>query len=114
MVQQKCFNRQNCVPSVFVLTDLFALLLRSVLECEKLVKATYRRNGLVYPESSSDDEGGGGGVLSGEVIEIDDDDDDDVIAVGCCKLRTFLVTINVIQCFYDNKITTMFTPLLFL
>uniref|UniRef100_A0A672GD29 [histone H3]-lysine(4) N-trimethyltransferase n=1 Tax=Salarias fasciatus TaxID=181472 RepID=A0A672GD29_SALFA len=58
---------------------------QSVLECEKLVKATYRRNGLVYRESSSEDEGGGGKVLSSEVIEIDDDDDDDVIAVGCCK-----------------------------
>uniref|UniRef100_A0A3Q0RLK7 [histone H3]-lysine(4) N-trimethyltransferase n=1 Tax=Amphilophus citrinellus TaxID=61819 RepID=A0A3Q0RLK7_AMPCI len=56
---------------------------QSVLECEKLVKATYRKNGLVYQESSSEDEGGGGAVLSSEVIEIDDDDDDDVIAVGC-------------------------------
>ncbi|CAN9513636.1 unnamed protein product [Ophioblennius macclurei] len=56
---------------------------QSVLECEKLVKATYRKNGLVYRESSSEDEGGGGKVLSSEVIEIDDDDDDDVIAVGC-------------------------------
>ncbi|KAG7237676.1 hypothetical protein INR49_032122 [Caranx melampygus] len=55
---------------------------QSILECEKLVKATYQRNGLVYRESSSEDEGGGG-VLSSEVIEIDDDDDDDVIAVGC-------------------------------
>lgn len=55
------------------------------MECEKLVKATYRKNGLVYRESSSEDEGGGA-VLSSEVIEIDDDDDDDdVIAVGCCK-----------------------------
>ena len=59
---------------------------RSILECEKLVKATYRRNGLVYRESSSEDEGVEGSVLSSEVIEIDDDDDDDVIAVGCCKL----------------------------
>uniref|UniRef100_A0AAQ5Y1G4 [histone H3]-lysine(4) N-trimethyltransferase n=1 Tax=Amphiprion ocellaris TaxID=80972 RepID=A0AAQ5Y1G4_AMPOC len=58
---------------------------QSILECEKLVKATYQRNGLVYRESSSEDEGGGGGVLSSEVIEIDDDDDDDVIAVGCCE-----------------------------
>lgn len=57
---------------------------RSVLECERLVKATYHKNGLVYQESSSEDEGGGR-VLSSEVIEIDDDDDDDVIAVGCCK-----------------------------
>uniref|UniRef100_A0AAX7U7P3 [histone H3]-lysine(4) N-trimethyltransferase n=1 Tax=Astatotilapia calliptera TaxID=8154 RepID=A0AAX7U7P3_ASTCA len=57
---------------------------QSVLECEKLVKATYRKNGLVYRESSSEDEGGGA-MLSSEVIEIDDDDDDDVIAVGCCK-----------------------------
>uniref|UniRef100_A0A8C4E9K6 [histone H3]-lysine(4) N-trimethyltransferase n=1 Tax=Dicentrarchus labrax TaxID=13489 RepID=A0A8C4E9K6_DICLA len=56
---------------------------QSILECEKLVKATYHRNGLVYRESSSEDEGCGGGVLSSEVIEIDDDDDDDVIAVGC-------------------------------
>ncbi|XP_027142769.1 histone-lysine N-methyltransferase SETDB1-B isoform X2 [Larimichthys crocea] len=56
---------------------------QSILECEKLVKATYHRNGLVYRESSSEDEGVGGGVLSSEVIEIDDDDDDDVIAVGC-------------------------------
>ncbi|KAM7420902.1 hypothetical protein PAMA_015215 [Pampus argenteus] len=56
---------------------------QSILECEKLVKATYRKNGLVYRESSSEDEGGVGGVLSSEVIEIDDDDDDDVIAVGC-------------------------------
>uniref|UniRef100_A0A8D3D083 [histone H3]-lysine(4) N-trimethyltransferase n=1 Tax=Scophthalmus maximus TaxID=52904 RepID=A0A8D3D083_SCOMX len=61
----------------------------SVLECEKLVKATYRKNGLVYRESSSEDEGGGGGLLSSEVIEIDDDDDDDVIAVGCCKSCVF-------------------------
>uniref|UniRef100_I3JGZ4 SET domain bifurcated histone lysine methyltransferase 1b n=1 Tax=Oreochromis niloticus TaxID=8128 RepID=I3JGZ4_ORENI len=59
---------------------------KSVLECEKLVKATYRKNGLVYRESSSEDEGGGA-VLSSEVIEIDDDDDDDdVIAVGCLVL----------------------------
>uniref|UniRef100_A0A672YF49 [histone H3]-lysine(4) N-trimethyltransferase n=1 Tax=Sphaeramia orbicularis TaxID=375764 RepID=A0A672YF49_9TELE len=56
---------------------------QSILECEKLVKETYQKNGLVYRESSSEDEGGGGGVLSSEVIEIDDDDDDDVIAVGC-------------------------------
>ncbi|XP_028326671.1 histone-lysine N-methyltransferase SETDB1-B-like isoform X3 [Gouania willdenowi] len=56
---------------------------QSVLECEKLVKETYRQNGLVYLESSSEDEGRGEGVLSSEVIEIDDDDDDDVIAVGC-------------------------------
>uniref|UniRef100_A0A8C5N424 [histone H3]-lysine(4) N-trimethyltransferase n=1 Tax=Gouania willdenowi TaxID=441366 RepID=A0A8C5N424_GOUWI len=55
---------------------------QSVLECEKLVKETYRQNGLVYLESSSEDEGRGEGVLSSEVIEIDDDDDDDVIAVG--------------------------------
>lgn len=58
--------------------------LRSLLECEKLVKATYQKNGLVYRDSSSEDEGGGG-VSSGEVIEIDDDEDDDVIAVGCCE-----------------------------
>ncbi|XP_008321419.1 histone-lysine N-methyltransferase SETDB1-B isoform X3 [Cynoglossus semilaevis] len=58
---------------------------QSILECEMLVKATFRRNGLVYGESSSEDEGGGGGMLpSSEVIEIEDDDeDDDVIAVGC-------------------------------
>ncbi|XP_014849561.1 PREDICTED: histone-lysine N-methyltransferase SETDB1 [Poecilia mexicana] len=56
---------------------------QSVLECEKLVRAAYENNGLVYRESSSDDEGGGGGGLPSEVIEIDDDDDDDVIAVGC-------------------------------
>ncbi|XP_074540238.1 histone-lysine N-methyltransferase SETDB1-B isoform X2 [Halichoeres trimaculatus] len=56
---------------------------QSILECEKLVKETYQKNGLVYRESSSEDEGGGGGLLSSEVIEIDDDDDDDVIAVGC-------------------------------
>ncbi|XP_042346358.1 histone-lysine N-methyltransferase SETDB1-B-like isoform X2 [Plectropomus leopardus] len=55
----------------------------SILECEKLVRETYHKNGLIYRESSSEDEGGGGGVLSSEVIEIDDDDDDDVIAVGC-------------------------------
>ncbi|XP_041650016.1 histone-lysine N-methyltransferase SETDB1-B [Cheilinus undulatus] len=56
---------------------------QSLLECEKLVKETYQKNGLVYRESSSEDEGGGGGLLASEVIEIDDDDDDDVIAVGC-------------------------------
>lgn len=55
------------------------------MECEKLVKATYRKNGLLYCESSSEDEGVGGRPLSSEVIEIDDDDDDDVIAVGCRK-----------------------------
>uniref|UniRef100_A0A8C2XN31 [histone H3]-lysine(4) N-trimethyltransferase n=1 Tax=Cyclopterus lumpus TaxID=8103 RepID=A0A8C2XN31_CYCLU len=55
----------------------------SILECEKLVKATYYKNGLVYQESSSEEEGGVGDFLSSEVIEIDDDDDDDVIAVGC-------------------------------
>uniref|UniRef100_A0A671X104 [histone H3]-lysine(4) N-trimethyltransferase n=1 Tax=Sparus aurata TaxID=8175 RepID=A0A671X104_SPAAU len=64
---------------------------QSILECEKLVKATYHRNGLVYRESSSEDEAGGGGLLSSEVIEIDDDDDDDVIAVGCCKSHYFLM-----------------------
>ena len=65
---------------------------RSVMECEKLVRKSYRDNGLVY-RSSSDDEAGGGGGLSSEVIEIDDeddDDDDDVIAVGCCKLGCHL------------------------
>ncbi|PWA23917.1 hypothetical protein CCH79_00010822 [Gambusia affinis] len=57
---------------------------QSVLECEKLVRAAYENNGLVYQESSSEDEGGGGGGgPPSEVIEIDDDDDDDVIAVGC-------------------------------
>ena len=56
-----------------------------MLECEKLVRKSYRDNGLVY-KSSSEDESGGGGPLSSEVIEIDDeDDDDDVIAVGCCE-----------------------------
>lgn len=79
-----------CVAlSVFNFVFFFVLLLfsfRSILECEMLVKATFRRNGLVYGESSSEDEGGGGGMLpSSEVIEIEDDDeDDDVIAVGCC------------------------------
>lgn len=63
---------------------------RSVLECEKMVKAACQRNGLVYRESSSEDEGGGGGALPSEVIEIDDDDDDDVIAVGCCKSNCFV------------------------
>lgn len=70
--------------------SLSSLLLRSILECEKLVKATYKRNGLVYRESSSEDEGVGGGVLSSEVIEIDDDEDDDVIAVGCRELCHFI------------------------
>ncbi|XP_053699897.1 histone-lysine N-methyltransferase SETDB1-B isoform X1 [Synchiropus splendidus] len=57
---------------------------QAVLECENLVRATYRRNGMVYKESSSEDEGGSKDILSSEVIEIDDDDDDDdVIAVGC-------------------------------
>ncbi|XP_033958689.1 histone-lysine N-methyltransferase SETDB1-B isoform X1 [Pseudochaenichthys georgianus] len=56
---------------------------KSILECEKLVKETYQKNGLVYRESSSEDEGGGGGLLPSEVIEIDDDEDDDVIDVGC-------------------------------
>uniref|UniRef100_A0A667X656 [histone H3]-lysine(4) N-trimethyltransferase n=1 Tax=Myripristis murdjan TaxID=586833 RepID=A0A667X656_9TELE len=69
--------------------SLLNIAKESVMECEKLVKATYRENGLVYRESSSEDEGGGGGALSSEVIEIDDDDDDDVIAVGCCKFCTF-------------------------
>lgn len=73
------------------LTLITPLFLRSILECEKLVKATYHRNGLVYRESSSEDEAGGGGLLSSEVIEIDDDDDDDVIAVGCCKSHHFLM-----------------------
>lgn len=80
------------------------LFLRSILECEKLVKATYRKNGLVYRESSSEDEGGGGGVLSSEVIEIDDDDDDDVIAVGCCKSCYFLMRSVTICCYYDQVI----------
>ncbi|MEQ2270962.1 hypothetical protein XENORESO_018289, partial [Xenotaenia resolanae] len=56
---------------------------QSILECEKLVKAAYRNNGLVYRESSSEDEGGGRRGQPSEVIEIDDDEDDDVIAVGC-------------------------------
>uniref|UniRef100_A0AAX7TF04 [histone H3]-lysine(4) N-trimethyltransferase n=1 Tax=Astatotilapia calliptera TaxID=8154 RepID=A0AAX7TF04_ASTCA len=67
---------------------------QSVLECEKLVKATYRKNGLVYRESSSEDEGGGA-MLSSEVIEIDDDDDDDVIAVGCCKSGCLVMNMHV-------------------
>uniref|UniRef100_A0A672YBU8 [histone H3]-lysine(4) N-trimethyltransferase n=1 Tax=Sphaeramia orbicularis TaxID=375764 RepID=A0A672YBU8_9TELE len=70
---------------------------QSILECEKLVKETYQKNGLVYRESSSEDEGGGGGVLSSEVIEIDDDDDDDVIAVGCCT-----------QCYVYSNLREMF------
>ncbi|KAL3065397.1 hypothetical protein OYC64_015549 [Pagothenia borchgrevinki] len=56
---------------------------KSILECERLVKEAYQKNGLVYRESSSEDEGGGGGLLPSEVIEIDDDEDDDVIDVGC-------------------------------
>uniref|UniRef100_A0A7N8YFP4 [histone H3]-lysine(4) N-trimethyltransferase n=1 Tax=Mastacembelus armatus TaxID=205130 RepID=A0A7N8YFP4_9TELE len=76
-----------CISScTVVVSHRLIFFLRSILECEKLVKATYQKNGLVYQESSSEDEGGGGGVLSSEVIEIDDDDDDDVIAVGCRKL----------------------------
>ncbi|XP_040923578.1 histone-lysine N-methyltransferase SETDB1-B [Betta splendens] len=55
---------------------------KSVVECERLVKATYQKNGLVYRESSSEDDGEAK-ELSSEVIEIDDDDDDDVIAVDC-------------------------------
>lgn len=63
------------------------LFLRSIKECEKLVKAAYQRNGLVYRESSSEEDGEEGCPLSPEVIEIDDEeDDDDVIAVGCGKL----------------------------
>lgn len=62
------------------------LFLRSIKECEKLVKAAYQRNGLVYQESSSEEDGEEGCPLSPEVIEIDDEeDDDDVIAVGCGK-----------------------------
>lgn len=64
------------------------------MECEKLVRETYQKSGLVYKSSSEDEDGGGGGggPTSAEVIEIDDDDDDDdVIAVGCCEcLRTLL------------------------
>uniref|UniRef100_A0AAQ4RRI9 [histone H3]-lysine(4) N-trimethyltransferase n=1 Tax=Gasterosteus aculeatus aculeatus TaxID=481459 RepID=A0AAQ4RRI9_GASAC len=71
---------------------------KSILECEKLVKETYQKNGLVYKESSSEDEGGGGGVLSSEVIEIDDDDDDDVIAVGCCESCSFQLHLH---CYFD-------------
>lgn len=57
---------------------------QSLRECEKLVRETYQKNGLVYIESSSEEEEDGAeGILSSEVIEIDDDDDDDVIAVGC-------------------------------
>ncbi|XP_034030549.1 histone-lysine N-methyltransferase SETDB1-B isoform X2 [Thalassophryne amazonica] len=66
-----------------VTEKLFNNASQSILECEKLVKATYQKNGLIYRESSSEDEGGSGGLLPSEVIEIDDDDDDDVIAVGC-------------------------------
>ncbi|CAL1611050.1 unnamed protein product [Knipowitschia caucasica] len=56
---------------------------QSLRTCQKLVKETYEKNGLVYVESSSEDEGLLGEPLSSEIIEIDDDDDDDVIAVGC-------------------------------
>lgn len=75
------------LPRVSSIHGICLLPHRSIQECEKLVKETYQRNGLVYRESSSEDEGVGGGKLSSEVIEIDDDDDDDVIAVGCCKLH---------------------------
>lgn len=67
------------------------------------MKATYRRNGLVYRESSSEDEGVGGGVLSSEVIEIDDDDDDDVIAVGCRKSCYFIMRTVTICCYHNMK-----------
>lgn len=68
-------------PSLF-----FFSVFRSLRECEKLVRETYQKNGLVYIESSSEEEEDGAeGILSSEVIEIDDDDDDDVIAVGCCE-----------------------------
>ncbi|XP_057689955.1 histone-lysine N-methyltransferase SETDB1-B isoform X2 [Corythoichthys intestinalis] len=57
---------------------------KSLVECEKLVRETYKKNGLVYKSSSEEEDGGGEGLPSSEVIEIDDDDDDDdVIAVGC-------------------------------
>ncbi|XP_077577786.1 histone-lysine N-methyltransferase SETDB1-B [Stigmatopora nigra] len=63
--------------------NLFNEANKSLAECEKLVRETYRKNGLVY-KSSSEEEDWGEGPLSSEVIEIDDDDDDDdVIAVGC-------------------------------
>lgn len=75
----------------------FSFHYRSVLECEKLVKEAYQKNGLVYRESGSEDEGGGGGSLPSEVIEIDDDDDDDVIAVGCCKFYSFVMEKNSIM-----------------
>uniref|UniRef100_A0A8C2Z4X0 [histone H3]-lysine(4) N-trimethyltransferase n=1 Tax=Cyclopterus lumpus TaxID=8103 RepID=A0A8C2Z4X0_CYCLU len=73
---------------------------KSILECEKLVKATYYKNGLVYQESSSEEEGGVGDFLSSEVIEIDDDDDDDVIAVGCRKSCSFQLQFH---CHYNKK-----------
>ena len=77
-----------CVCLVTMLSPA-TLFPRSVLECEKLVRKSYRDNGLVY-KSSSEDESGGGGPLSSEVIEIDDEDeDDDVIAVGCRESRLF-------------------------
>lgn len=54
------------------------------------MKAAYRKNGLVYRESSSEEDGEEGCPLSPEVIEIDDEeDDDDVIAVGCRKSSRF-------------------------
>uniref|UniRef100_A0AAQ4P0A9 [histone H3]-lysine(4) N-trimethyltransferase n=1 Tax=Gasterosteus aculeatus aculeatus TaxID=481459 RepID=A0AAQ4P0A9_GASAC len=84
---------------------------KSILECEKLVKETYQKNGLVYKESSSEDEGGGGGVLSSEVIEIDDDDDDDVIAVGCCESCSFQLHLH---CYFDVKSNPVVKYLLFL
>lgn len=67
------------------------------------MKATYRRNGLVYRESSSEDEGVEGSVLSSEVIEIDDDDDDDVIAVGCCKSCYFVMRTLTFHCCSSMK-----------
>lgn len=68
---------------------------RSIKECEKLVKAAYQKNGLVYRESSSEEDGEEGCPLSPEVIEIDDEeDDDDVIAVGCRKSYWFIILRN--------------------
>lgn len=95
---------------VFLSYTLTFFLLRSILECEKLVKETYQKNGLVYKESSSEDEGGGGGVLSSEVIEIDDDDDDDVIAVGCCESCSFQLHLH---CYFDVKSNPVVKYLLF-
>lgn len=82
------------------------LSLRSIKECEKLVKAAYQRNGLVYQESSSEEDGEEGCPLSPEVIEIDDEeDDDDVIAVGCCELYEFILVLWVKNKSMDGCLT---------